>query len=78
MQISGIFNFFFLLSLFSGQTAKCFRMAPPVLGLDATSVQKHAEVVQEHAEGVHNYDAQSLKFVPPLVVFVHHLGVFLH
>ena len=63
MQISGIFTYFFGLSLYSGQAAKCSRIGPPVQGLDATSVQKpaeamqeHKEVVQDHAEVVHEYN----------------------
>ena len=63
MQISGIFTSLFLLSLYSGQAAKNSIIGPPVQGLDATSVQKHAEAVQEHADAVqehaevvHKYD----------------------
>ena len=54
MQITGIFTFFPPgLYIYSGQAAKCSRIAPLVQGLDATSVQEHAEVVHKYNEGGH-------------------------
>ena len=47
------FCFVFLQSLYSGQAAKCSRIAPPGHGLDATSGQEHAEAGQEYAEVEH-------------------------
>ena len=41
MQIRGIFNFFFGLSLYSGQAAKCSRITPPAYGMDATKALEH-------------------------------------
>ena len=56
---------------YSGQAAKCSRIAPPGHGLDATSGQEHAEAGQEyaevehkHAEAEHKYDAQGVQSVP--------------
>ena len=41
--------------LYSGQAAKCSRIAPPGHGLDARSGQEHAEVEHKHVEAEHKH-----------------------
>ena len=61
MQIRGIFNFFFGLSLYSGQAAKCSRITPPAYGMDATKALEHDGVSLEHDEVSLEHDEAALE-----------------
>ena len=51
-----------LIYFYSGQVAKCSRIAPPGHGLDATSWQEQAEAGQGYAEVEHNHTEEEQKY----------------